>query len=83
MTYLKILMYARAGIQAKIDEYRGMQEKALEGAGSHAGAQALGGGQLLVDGVHVLGLSHSIFLSPRRPGRSGVVFDGWVRPFWR
>ena len=31
MTYLKILMYARAGIQAKIDEYRGMQEKALEG----------------------------------------------------
>ena len=41
MTYLKILMYARAGIQAKIDEYRGMQEKALEGAGSHAGAQVL------------------------------------------
>ena len=41
MTYLKILMYARAGIQAKIDEYRGMQEKALEGAGSHAGAQTL------------------------------------------
>lgn len=33
MTYLKILMYARAGIQAKIDEYRGMQERALEGAG--------------------------------------------------
>lgn len=31
MTYLKILMYARAGIQAKIDEYRGMQERALEG----------------------------------------------------
>ena len=28
MTYLKILMYARAGIQAKIDEYRGMREKA-------------------------------------------------------
>ena len=31
MTYLKILMYARTGIRAKIDEYRGMQEKALEG----------------------------------------------------
>ena len=41
MTYLKILMYARAGIQAKIDEYRGMQEKALEGAWAHAGAKAL------------------------------------------
>ena len=41
MTYLKILMYARAGIQAKIDEYRGMQERALEGAGAHAGAKTL------------------------------------------
>ena len=51
MTYLKILMYARAGIQAKIDEYRGMQEKALEGAGAHAGAKALAGRwQEMIDG---------------------------------
>lgn len=41
MTYLKILSYARRGIRAEIDNYRGMQEKALEGAGSHAGAQTL------------------------------------------
>ena len=41
MTYLKILMYARAGIQAKIDEYRGMREKALEGVGAHAVAKTL------------------------------------------
>ena len=33
MTYLKILMYARTGNRAQIDEYRGMQEKVLEGAG--------------------------------------------------
>ena len=54
MTYLKILMYARAGIQAKIDEYRGMQEKALEGAGAHAGAKALARKcQEMIDGLEV------------------------------
>ena len=35
MTYLKILSYARRGIRAEIDNYRAMQEKALEGAGAH------------------------------------------------
>ena len=54
MTYLKILMYARAGIQAKIDEYRGMQEKALEGAGAHAGAKTLARKcQEMIDGLEV------------------------------
>lgn len=31
MTYLEILSYARKGIQAEIDKYRAMQEKALDG----------------------------------------------------
>ncbi len=54
MTYLKILMYARAGIQAKIDEYRGMQERALEGAGAHAGAKTLARKcQEMIDGLEV------------------------------
>ena len=54
MTYLKILMYARAGIQAKIDEYRGMQEKALEGAWAHAGAKTLARKcQEMIDGLEV------------------------------
>lgn len=33
MTYLKILAYARRGIEAEIDYFRGMQDKAIEGAG--------------------------------------------------
>lgn len=54
MTYLKILMYARAGIQAKIDEYRGMQEKALEGAGAHPEAKGLADGlQNMIDALEV------------------------------
>lgn len=31
MTFLEILSYARKGIQADIDHYRAMQEKALQG----------------------------------------------------
>ena len=31
MTYLEILFWARKGIQADIDHYRAMQEKALQG----------------------------------------------------
>ena len=41
MTYLKILMYARKGIQAEIDRNREMQEKDLEGAGANSGAKHL------------------------------------------
>ena len=41
MTYLKILMYAREGVQSKINEYRQMQDKALEGAGAHPEAKKL------------------------------------------
>ncbi len=41
MTYLKILSYARRGIQAQIDMYREMQEKALEGAGANDSARTL------------------------------------------
>ena len=41
-------------LQAKIDEYRGMQEKALEGAGAHAGAKALARKcQEMIDGLEV------------------------------
>lgn len=54
MTYLKILMYARTGIQAKIDEYRGMQEKALEGAGANSGAKHLAEmAQRMIDDLEV------------------------------
>lgn len=41
MTYLKILMYARKGIQAETDRLREMQSKALEGAGIYDGARKL------------------------------------------
>ena len=54
MTYLKILMYARTGIRAKIDEYRGMQEKALEWAGSDSGAKHLADmAQRMIDDLEV------------------------------
>lgn len=54
MTYLKILMYARKGIRAEIDNYRAMQEKALEGAGAHPEAKSLADGlQSMIDALQV------------------------------
>lgn len=54
MTYLKILMYARKGIQAEIDRLREMQQKALEGAGAYEGARRLADGlQREIDALEV------------------------------
>lgn len=54
MTYLKILMYAREGVQSKINEYRQMQDKALEGAGAHPEAKKLAVGlQNMIDALEV------------------------------
>lgn len=54
MTYLKILMYAREGVQSKINEYRQMQDKALEGAGTHPEAKKLADGlQNMIDALEV------------------------------
>ena len=73
MTYLKILMYARAGIQAKIDEYRGMREKALEGAGAHAVAKTLARKcQEMIDGLEV---DMAKYHCPAGQGAGVLVFD--------
>lgn len=54
MTYLKILMYARRGIRAEIDRIREIQNKALEGAGSHKEARQLADGlQSQIDALEV------------------------------
>ena len=54
MSYLKILMYAREGVQSKINEYRQMQDKALEGAGAHPEAKKLADGlQNMIDALEV------------------------------
>lgn len=54
MTYLKILSYARRGIRAEIDNYRAMQEKALEGSGAHPEAKRLADGfQSMIDALEV------------------------------
>ena len=54
MTYLKILMYAREGVQSKINEYRQMQDKALEGAGANPEAKKLADGlQNMIDALEV------------------------------